>query len=160
MDTVLRIAVTYVFLMIVFRIMGKRELSKLSPFELVTLLLIPEILSQAMSGEDHSMTGALTGVSTLLCLVFLTSILTHRFRWFERIIESPPTVLVDQGTILTPHMDRERIQADELFGEMHKAGIERLSEVRWAILESDGHISFIRCNPDDSRRPDYEDEPT
>ncbi len=160
MDTIARIAATYIFLMFAFRVMGKRELSKMSPFELVTLLLIPEIFSQAMVREDFSMTNAFVAVSTLCCLVFMTSLLTHRFRWFERGMENPPTLLVQHGQIIPRHMDQERIQAAELFSEMHKAGIERLSEVKWAILESDGHISFIRFEPDDSRRAEDDDGPT
>jgi uncharacterized membrane protein YcaP (DUF421 family) len=157
LETILRILATYVFLMFAFRVMGKRELSKLSPFELVTLLLIPEIFSQAMVREDFSMTNALIAVSTLCCLVVGTSLLVHRFRWFERVIETPPTLLVEHGRILVRHMDEERIQASELFGEMHKAGIERLSEVKWAILGSDGHISFIRFDHDDTLAPSDDD---
>ena len=157
MDTVLRIALVYVVLMLGFRVLGKRELSKLSPFELVTLLLIPEIFSQAMVREDFSMTNALIAVSTLCCLVVATSLLTHRFGWFERVIEAPPTLLVEHGRILLRHMDQERIQASELFSEMHKSGIERLSEVKWAILGSDGHISFVRFDPDGSSPPTDDD---
>lgn len=160
METIARIAATYIFLMFAFRVMGKRELSKMSPFELVTLLLIPEIFSQAMVREDFSMTNAFIAVSTLCCLVFATSLLTHRFHWFQRTIENPPTLLVQHGRIIPHHMDQERIQAGELFSEMHKAGIEELSEIKWAILESDGHISFVRFTPDDSPPPDDDDGPT
>jgi uncharacterized membrane protein YcaP (DUF421 family) len=159
LETILRILITYVFLMFAFRVMGKRELSKLSPFELVTLLLIPEIFSQAMVMEDFSMTNALIAVSTLCCLVVGTSLLTHRFKWFERAIENAPTLLVEHGQLLPRHMDQERIQASELFSEMHKAGIERLAQVKWAILESDGHISFIRFD-DAPSPPPQDDDPT
>lgn len=105
METILRILATYVFLLFAFRVMGKRELNKLSPFELVTLMLVSEIFSQAMAREDFSMTNALIAVSTLCCLVVATSLLTHRFVWFERVIEAPPTILVEHGRILIHHMD-------------------------------------------------------
>ena len=158
METIVRIAATYVFLMFAFRVMGKRELSKLSPFELVTLLLIPEIFSQAMVREDFSMTNAFIAVSTLCCLVVATSLLSHRFRWFEHTVENPPSLLVQHGQIIARHMDEERIQSAELFAEMHKAGIERLSDVKWAILESDGRISFVRVKPDDAPPPGEDQE--
>jgi uncharacterized membrane protein YcaP (DUF421 family) len=158
METVIRVAVTYVFLMFAFRVIGKRELSKLSSFELVTLLLIPEIFSQAMVREDFSMTNAIVAVSTLFALVLATSMLTHRFGWFEKMIEAEPTLLVSDGRILTRHLDQERIQASELFAEMHKAGIERLEQVKFAILESDGRISFIRHQPEITQRPQAEDD--
>jgi uncharacterized membrane protein YcaP (DUF421 family) len=142
METVVRVACVYVFLAFAFRVLGKRELSSMSPFELVTLMLIPEIVSEALVREA-SITNALAGVSTLFVLVFLTSIVTHLSPRASRLIDGAPTVLVAHGRILEEACNRERLQPEEILAEMHKSGVERVSEVRWAILESDGGLSII-----------------
>ncbi|WP_437730360.1 DUF421 domain-containing protein [Sorangium sp. So ce1335] len=142
MEIVARVAFVYVFLAAALRVIGKRELSSLSPFELVTLMLIPEIVSQALVREA-SLTNALAGVATLLVLVFLTSVLTHVVPAASRVIDGSPTVLVAKGRILEDACNRERIQPEEIFSEMHRSGLERLSQVRWAILEADGDLTII-----------------
>ncbi|WP_438037770.1 DUF421 domain-containing protein [Sorangium sp. So ce128] len=142
METVARVAFVYVFLAAAFRVLGKRELSSMSPFELVTLMLIPEIVSQALVREA-SLANALAGVSTVLVLVFLTSLLTHLFPKASEVIDGSPTVLVAKGRILEEACNRERIQPEEILSEMHKSGLEHLSQVRWAILEADGALTIV-----------------
>lgn len=142
METVARVAVVYVFLAAAFRVLGKRELSSMSPFELVTLMLIPEIVSQALVREA-SLANALAGVSTVLVLVFLTSLLTHLSPKASEVIDGSPTVLVAKGRILEEACNRERIQPEEILSEMHKSGLEHLSQVRWAILEADGDLTIV-----------------
>lgn len=140
-----RIAVIYVFLTVAFRLIGKRELSTLSPLELITLMLIPEIASGTLNGESPLMS-ALVAISVLLLLVFLLSLLKARFEVVEHAIEPQPRVLVTEGALCEDALARERITPDELFAEMHKHGIAELGEVRWAILESGGDIAFVRWN--------------
>ena len=155
MDTVLRIAFVYFTLMVALRVLGKRELSEMSPFELVTLLMIPEIFSPALAREDYSMTHATIGAATLFTLLFLTSALTFRFKGAERVVEGKPTVLVRNGQFLERNMQHERVTPDEVLTEMHKSGIEQLHEVRWAILEMDGKIAIVPSNTqrlDDQRK--------
>lgn len=147
MDSVLRIAFVYFFLMLALRIMGKRELSEMSAFELVTLLMVPEIFSTALARDDYSMTHATIGVATLFTLVFITSLLTFRFKRVEHVVEGTPTVLVSDGKTIERNLRRERVTADEVFSELHKAGLHELDQVRWAILEADGRISIIPREP-------------
>lgn len=149
MRTVLRIAFIYVFLMLALRTMGKRELSKMSAFELVMLLLIPELFSQAAIGEDSSMTNAVVATATLLTLVLITSVGSHLSSRAHNLISGTPTVLVRSGRYIEENMNRERIAPDELVAEMHKAGYERLEQIRWAILEDDGKISLIPVEGED-----------
>ena len=149
MDSVIRVAFIYFFLMLALRVMGKREMSEMSAFELVTLLMVPEIFSAALAREDYSMTHATIGVATLFTLVFITSLLTFRFKRLEQIVEGTPTVLVHNGRLIEKHLKRERVTAEEVFTEIHKAGVEELAQVRWAILEVDGKIAII---PADSER--------
>jgi uncharacterized membrane protein YcaP (DUF421 family) len=142
-DTVIRIAFIYFFLMVALRLMGKREMSEMSPFELVTLLMIPEIFSTALARDDYSMTHATIGVATLFTLVFLTSLATFRFKGVEKIVEGEPTVLVHDGRLLEKRLKQERVTPEEVFTEMHKSGLVTLDQVRWAILEVDGKITII-----------------
>lgn len=151
MEAVLRITIVYVVVMAGFRVMGKRELSQLSPAELVTLLLIPEIFSHAMVDEDFSMINALISFTTLLSLVFVTSMAAQLSKRFSSVIDASPSVLVANGQLLEANMNRERITPEELYSELHMSGLEELSQVKWAILEPDGQISVIRT---DGRPPD------
>lgn len=148
MDVIVRVAFVYIFLLIIFRLLGKRELSQLSPFEFVVLILLPEMVTDGLTAGDHSLTNATIGSATLLLLVFLTSVLSHRFKWFEELTEGEATVLVHNGRLLEDNLNRERVQPAEVFMHMHQEGIERLEQVKWAILEDDGKISIIPAAED------------
>ena len=143
METVLRVAVIYAVVLVSLRVMGKREFGQMTPVELVCLMLIPDLITQAALGEDYSLTTAMVAVLTLFSLVFLTSILTYLSSRAEAIISGQPAVLVAHGQLLEPALNRERVTTGEIFAEMHRAGLERLSQVRWAVLEDDGRIAII-----------------
>jgi uncharacterized membrane protein YcaP (DUF421 family) len=137
-----RVALIFVTLMIAFRLLGKRELSSLSPFELVTLMLIPEVLSDALQ-QDGQLLNGLVALSALLFMVLATSLLAHRFQPVSRVVEAEPTVLVHDGRLRERAMNEERIQPEELMSELRAHGLDRLSQVKWALLESGGRISII-----------------
>ena len=141
--SVIHIAITFAALLLAFRVIGKRELGRLSPFELVTLMLIPEVLSNTVQGEDSLLQG-LAGLCAVLLLVLATSLLSQRFPAVQSALESSPTVLVVDGRLLEPAMNRERIAPDELYSEMRKQGIETVDQVKFAVLESSGNITFVR----------------
>lgn len=147
METVLRVALIYAFVFAGIRIMGKREFGQLAPMELLSLLLVPEILAQGLLREDFSLTNGLIGVSTLFLLVYLTSTATHVSKRFESVAESPPTVLAHHGRLIERNLNRERVSPDEVYGEIRKQGLERIEQVRWAVLESDGKISVVAESP-------------
>lgn len=151
METVIRIAIVYFFLMLCLRVLGKREFGQLAPFDLVTLLLIPEIVQQAIVGEDFSMTNALIGLSTLFVLVYLTSLVSYRNKKLGQIIEGRPTVLVSRGRLVPANLNLERVSPDEIYGEMHHVGLASLDQVQWGILEADGKISFVPSEPADKQ---------
>lgn len=143
MEIVLRITVVYLLVFAGLRVMGKREFGQLSPLELVTLLMIPEIVSQALIGEDFSITGAAVGVATLLVLVFATSLLMHRFKKAEDVIAGEPSILVRHGKLLEDAMNVARVSAEEVYEEMHQAGLLTIEQVDWAILEPGGKIAIV-----------------
>jgi uncharacterized membrane protein YcaP (DUF421 family) len=151
METVIRVIFVYVFVWACFRVLGKRELSQMAPFELVMLLFIPQFFSRALTRQDYSMTNAVVAAATLFSLVMLTSMLSYRFGGFRHFVEARPRVLVKRGQIISAAVDEQRIAPDEIFSAMHKAGIERLEQVQWAILEADGKIAVIRADGGDVR---------
>ncbi|MBI4408626.1 MAG: DUF421 domain-containing protein [Gemmatimonadetes bacterium] len=147
MDTVVRVVLIYLFLLVTLRVIGKREFGQLAPFEVVMLLLISEIVQQALVREDFSLTNALIGTSTLLALVLITSVLSHLSARVEAVTEGSPTVLVRRGALVEPSLNRERVTPDELLSALRKFGVERLEDVEWAILETDGQISVVPRRP-------------
>lgn len=143
MEIVFRITLIYLFIFLAMRIMGKREFSEMAPTEFITLLLIPEIVSQGMVGDDFSITNALVGLSTLFVLVYAISTMRHVSRRFESTVTSEPTVLVHRGRLLEANLNRERVSPDEIYAELRRSGLERIAQVRWAVLESEGTITII-----------------
>ncbi len=146
MDIVIRIALVYVALTLAFRLLGKRELSQLSPFELVTLLMVTQIVAPSLTAGDESLTAALFGAATLLCLALLNSVLTYISPRYRRLGEARPSLLVRHGQLVEDTLHKDRVRPDEIYSEMHKAGIEHLSEVKWGFLEPDGQMSFIKVS--------------
>jgi len=143
METVVRTLLIYGFILVALRLVGKREFGQLSPVELVTLLIIPEMVSQALTRDDYSLTNAIIAVTTLLVLVYATSLLSQRSKRAELILTGVPTVLIKQGEFISANLAKERVTPDEVFSEMHKAGMYDLRQIKWAILEGDGKIAFI-----------------
>jgi uncharacterized membrane protein YcaP (DUF421 family) len=141
-SAVIHVLISFAAMMLAFRVIGKRELSRMSPFELVTLMLIPEILSSAVQGQGSIITG-LSGLCTVLVLVLATSLLVHRFPRAQSVVEAAPTLVVENGRLLEDALNRERLAPDELFAEMRKRGVCDLADVRFAVLESSGELSFV-----------------
>jgi uncharacterized membrane protein YcaP (DUF421 family) len=155
MEVVIRVTVIYLFLLGAMRVMGKREFSQMAPMEFVTLLLIPEIVTGALIGEDHSITSALVGIATLFVLVFGVSTITHLSPRAAVALEGRPTVLAHRGRFLVHNLNRERVTTEEVYGELRKRGLERIDQVRWAILEGDGKIAVVpEAEPPGVQDPD------
>ena len=152
METVLRVLVAYVFIVFGLRMVGKRGFGQLSPADLVVLMLIPEFFQQAISREDFSMTNALIAVATLLIAVVLTDTLGYRFPRFGNVIAGKPVTVVSHGTLHTDRMDRERLSPDEILDGMHRAGLERMEQVKWAVLYPDGVVAVVPWSPQSSRQ--------
>jgi uncharacterized membrane protein YcaP (DUF421 family) len=143
MTTVIRVFITYFAIFIGLRILGKREFGQMSPIELVALLLIPELSSQAMLGEDFSIINAIIAIATLLSIIYLLSLGSHFSEKFSKVVTAEPTILVHDGKLIEKGINHERVEVEEIYTELHKVGLEKLEQVKWAILESDGTISII-----------------
>lgn len=157
METVWRVGAVYLFLMVALRVMGKRDVGQLAPFDLVILLLIPELLQQALVRDDFSLTNAFVGVATLLALVFLTSLAVYLSRPASQVVEGRPTVLVRHGSLVADNLHRERVAPDEIIAQMHQSGLERMEQVKWGILETDGKMSFVPWEPGGATPPAEKD---
>lgn len=149
METVLRVLFVYAFLIFALRVMGKREFSQFTAMELVVLLLIPEMIAPAVIGNDLSLTNAIVASCALLVFVFLNSVLTFMNKRFEKVVESTPSVLAHDGKLVERNLRLERITPDELFSVMQQHGYDRLEQVKWAILQTDGKIAVV---PTDAAR--------
>ena len=143
METIWRVVFVYVLVWACFRVVGKRELSQMAPFELVMLLIFPQLFSRALTRQDYSMTNAVIGATTLFFLVFVMSTLSHRFPRFRAMVQARPSVLVVRGELRMDVLSRERVTPSEIYAAMHKAGIAEVEQVEWAILEGDGKIAVI-----------------
>ena len=143
METVARVLFVYLFLMVALRLLGKREFGEMAPFDLVVLLLLPEIFAQAILREDFSMTNAVIAASTLFTLVLLTSFASYRWKKVGDVVGGQPTVLASEGTLIPDAMDRERVSPDEVIAAVRDAGLEELRQVKFVILQSDGRLAVV-----------------
>ena len=143
MEKVLRAAVGYAFLLIAFRVLGRRELGRLTNFDLVVVLVIANVLQNAMIGDDHSLTGGLIGAATVLVLNALVAAAVYASRRVERIVDGDPVVIVADGRLIRSTLRRELITENEVLAATRSAGIQQLADVRLAILESTGEINVF-----------------
>lgn len=144
MDLVLRAAIVYVTLLIIFRLTGKRSLSETTPFDLVLLLIFAEALESALVDEDHSVTGAFIVILTLVVLDIGMSLVKQRWLGAEKLLEGLPLVVMDNGELLEDRMKKARIdEGDILAAARESQGIDSLGQIRMAVLERSGVISII-----------------
>ncbi len=143
MDLVLRTVVVFVFIIIVTRIIGRRELSGLEPFDLILLVVLGDLVQQGITQSDYSVTGALIVIGTLAVLTILVSTLSYRVRPLRPVLEGEPIVLVENGRPIERNMRRERLSMQEVMAEARLQQIESLQDIRWAVLETNGRISFM-----------------
>jgi uncharacterized membrane protein YcaP (DUF421 family) len=144
MDLVIRATVLYVFVLLLMRVVGRRELSTLAPVDLVLLIVLGDALQQGLTQDDYSLTGAITVVSTIAALQVATSYLTYRSRRAKRILQGSPVVLIEDGSLIDRNLKRERLRPEDVAEEMRIDGIGSFDEVRWGILESNGQFSFVK----------------
>jgi uncharacterized membrane protein YcaP (DUF421 family) len=144
MDSVLRTIAVYLFVLVVFRISGKRSLSQITTFDFVLLLIIGEATQQALLGNDFSVINACVVISTLVVLEMLFSHIEGRFPKFGRVVGSLPVVVLENGKLIEESAKREGVTLAEILAEgREKHGLERLDQFKYAILERHGGISIV-----------------
>jgi uncharacterized membrane protein YcaP (DUF421 family) len=143
MDLVIRAAVVFFFVFLVTRVVGRRQLSELEPFDFILLVVVGDLVQQGVTQSDESVTGALIVISTIALLSVLVSWISFRWRGLRIVTEGEPIVLVEDGRAIERNMRRERITIEDVEEEARKAQVVSVADLRWAILERDGHISCI-----------------
>ena len=144
MESVLRASAIFVFLLLLFRVTGKRSLAQITTFDFVLLLIIGEATQQALLGDDFSVINAWIVIATLMGLDLLLSHLKHYFPRLDPVVDSVPLVVVADGKLIEERAAHERVDLDDvLAAAREKHGIERLEQIRYAVLERSGGISII-----------------
>lgn len=157
MDIVLRASAMFFVVFLLLRLLGKRELGQMTPFEMVTLVVMGDLIQQGITHNDFSLTGATLAIVTFAFWGVLLGWVAYLFPRFKSALEGEPRVIIRDGELLTDNLRRDRMTRSEVEGEMRLAGIARMTDVAWAILETSGKISFIRKDDGDSRRQDADD---
>lgn len=147
MDLVIRAAVVFFFIFLITRIVGRRQLSSLEPFDLIMLVVIGDLVQQGITQSDNSVTGALIVIATVALLSVFVAWVAFRFKRARIVTDGEPIIIVQDGKPIAKNLRRERVTVEEVEEEARKQQIDSIEKIRWAILETDGQIS---CIADDS----------
>jgi uncharacterized membrane protein YcaP (DUF421 family) len=143
-DIVGRGVVVFFFLYLLMRVMGRRELSTLEPFDLILLIILGDAVQQGLTQDDYSLTGAMLAIGTIAVLQLGMSYTNWRFPKLRPWLDGLPIVMLQDGKPIEKNMRRERLTLDDLAEAARKEGIGKLDEVAWAVMETSGEISFIK----------------
>jgi uncharacterized membrane protein YcaP (DUF421 family) len=144
MNPVIRGLAVYLFVYIIFRILGKRSLAEITTFDFVLLLIISETTTDALIGEDYSLFACFVMVSTLVGIDYLLSLVKGKSKWFQIVTEGAPLVIVNNGKPLVKRMRKTKVDEDDVLEAARLLhGLERMDQIKYAVLERDGSISII-----------------
>ena len=143
MDIVPRAAIAFLFIFLLTRIVGRRELSTMEPFDLILLVVLGDLVQQGVTQSDYSLTGLVLAAGTMALLTVLISYVSFRFPRVRPLLDGEPIVVIQDGKVLDANLRRERLTKAELALEARLQQIESLDKVSWAILETSGQISFV-----------------
>ena len=144
MDLVLRATIAFFFILLLTRIVGRRELVTLEPFDLILLVVLGDLIQQGVTQSDYSVTGLILAAGTIALLTVAVSYVSFRFPRTRPLLEGQPIVVVQDGNVLEENLRRERLTREELGEAARLQQIPSLQQVSWAILEKSGQISFIK----------------
>jgi uncharacterized membrane protein YcaP (DUF421 family) len=156
LEIIFRTGLIYMVVLLGVRLSGKREVGQMTPFDLTLLLLISNSVQNAMTGPDTSLIGGVTAALVLLLMNYLVAELSGTNRRFRKLVEGQPTLLVHKGSIIMPHMAKERVSMDELERALREHGISSYHDVALAVLEVDGSISCLKyeeLSPGENNHP-------
>jgi uncharacterized membrane protein YcaP (DUF421 family) len=144
MDIVIRAFVAFLVIMFLTRIVGRRELSTLEPFDLILLVTIGDLVQQGVTQNDFSLTGMFLAVGTFALLTVFFSYLPWRFQVLRPVLEGQPIILIDDGKVVEKNLKTQRLTHEEIAAAARVQNVSSLDEIRWAVLETNGQISFIK----------------
>jgi uncharacterized membrane protein YcaP (DUF421 family) len=143
LELIIRGTVVYVFLLVILRISGKRQIGQLAPFDLVLLLVLSNAVQNSMNGGDNSLIGGLISAATLVGLNFIVSVATFRSKKLEAFIEGRPQLLIHNGKLFEDVIKKAHLTQHELHSALRQAGCSCVEEVHTAVLENSGTISVV-----------------
>jgi uncharacterized membrane protein YcaP (DUF421 family) len=144
MGSVTRALIVYFFLLVIFRLSGKRSMAEVTPFDAVLLLIISEAIQQALLDNDNSLTNALIIVVTLVAADILLSLLKQHWGKANQILDSSPVIIVENGELHHDRMGKERVDVNDVLEAARSLhGLERIDQVKHAVLEANGTISVV-----------------
>ena len=144
MDIVLRATGMFIIVYLLLRLLGKRELGQMTPFEFITLVVMGDLIQQGVTQTDFSLTGATLAIATFAFWGVVLSWISYLFPRAERVLDGEARVLIRNGELLEKNLKRDRMTRSEIESEMRLEGIASMQDVAWALLEPNGKISFIR----------------
>jgi uncharacterized membrane protein YcaP (DUF421 family) len=144
MDIVLRAAFAYVFIVFVLRVMGRRELSDLAPQDLVLLVVLGDLVQNGVTQSDMSMTGVTIAISTFVVLTVFSSCLGFKSARARRVLQGEPLIVVQDGKLIERNLKEERLTIDDVMEEARGNEIESLDEIKFAVVEAGGTMSFLK----------------
>ena len=145
MDLVLRAAGVFALIFFVTRLIGRRELGSLEPFDLILLVVIGDLVQQGVTQSDNSVTGTVVVLATIVACTSLLEWISWRFPRLRSRIDGEPIVLTEHGRTIARNLRRERLTVAELEAEARLQQVSSLADVRLAVLETNGHISFLEA---------------
>jgi uncharacterized membrane protein YcaP (DUF421 family) len=143
MDLVVRAAIAFAFVYLLTRVIGRRELSSMEPFDLIMLVMIGDLVQQGVTQNDFSVTGAILVGGTIGLLTVAVSYLSFRFPRLRPALDGEPVIVVENGKAIERNLRRNRITVEELAAAARQNALGSLEDVQWAVLETNGRISFI-----------------
>jgi uncharacterized membrane protein YcaP (DUF421 family) len=142
-DLIIRTVVVFLLIFLLTRVIGRRELGSLEPFDLILMVVIGDLVQQGVTQSDYSLTGVVLVISTLCLMTVSFSFLSFKFPKLRPVLDGEPLVLLEDGQVIEGNLRRERLTLEELAAEARLQQIGQLSDVRFAVLETNGNISFI-----------------
>ena len=143
MDIAIRSAVIFFFIYVLMRIIGRRELSSLEPFDLILLVVLGDSVQQAVTQDDYSLTGAIIVISTIALLQVFVSYLNFKVPRLRSVIDGEPIVVIQDGKVIEGNARRERLTLEDISEAARLQQIASLEDVQWAVLETSGELTFI-----------------
>lgn len=159
MESVIRAAIVFGVLLVLFRLSGKRSLAQITPFDFIVLLVIGDTMQDAILGDDLSITNAVVAIVTLFALDLALSLIKQKSARFALLIEDVPLIVVVNGKMLKERTDKERIDQDDILEAARESGLERMSQIKYAILERDGKLSIIPVDDEETSTPKNRQSP-
>ena len=143
MDLILRATAIFLFVYLITRVVGRRELGSTEPFDLILLVVLGDLIQQGVTQSDNSITGAVLVISTFTLLTVLVSFVSVKLPKLRSVLDGEPLILVEDGKPNTANLKRQRLDLSEVLSEARLQQVTQLQDIQWAILESSGQISII-----------------